>query len=202
MKLRTILLGAAASAVLAPAAFAERGTDGQVNIIYWQAPSTMNPYLSSGTTDVEASSLVLEGLAGFNEKGEVIPKLAAEIPSVENGGISEDLKSITWKLQEGLKWSDGTPVTSADAAFTASYCINPDVGCAQAARYEGIDNIETPDELTIKINFKEPRPNPFTAFTGAAVSTISAGIATGAGVGVTSIGAAARFCRVAPCARP
>ena len=167
MKLRTILLGAAASAVLAPAAFAERGTDGQVNIIYWQAPSTMNPYLSSGTKDVEASSLVLEGLAGFNEKGEVIPKLAAEIPSVENGGISEDLKSITWKLQEGLKWSDGTPVTSADAAFTASYCINPDVGCAQAARYEGIDNIETPDELTIKINFKEPRPNPFTAFTGA-----------------------------------
>ena len=98
MKLRTILLGAAATAVMAPAAFAERGTDGQVNIIYWQAPSTMNPYLSSGTKDVEASSLVLEGLAGFNEKGEVITKLAAEIPSVENGGISEDLKSITWKL--------------------------------------------------------------------------------------------------------
>ncbi|TRW97382.1 peptide ABC transporter substrate-binding protein [Paracoccus sp. M683] len=167
MKLKTILLGAAATAVMAPAAFAERGADGHVNIIYWQAPSTMNPYLSSGTKDVEASSLVLEGLAGFNEKGEVIPKLAAEIPSLENGGISEDLKSITWKLQEGLKWSDGTPVTSADAAFTASYCINPDVGCAQAARYEGIDNIETPDELTVKINFKEPRPNPFTAFTGA-----------------------------------
>ncbi|MFV0301482.1 MAG: peptide ABC transporter substrate-binding protein [Paracoccus sp. (in: a-proteobacteria)] len=167
MKLGTILLGAAATAALAPAALAERGTDGQVNIIYWQAPSTMNPYLSSGTKDVEASSLVLEGLAGFDEKGAVIPKLAAEIPSLENGGISEDLKSITWKLQEGLKWSDGTPVTSADAAFTASYCINPDVGCAQAARYEGIDNIETPDELTIKINFKEPRPNPFTAFTGA-----------------------------------
>lgn len=167
MKLGTILLGAAATAALASAALAERGTDGQVNIIYWQAPSTMNPYLSSGTKDVEASSLVLEGLAGFDEKGAVIPKLAAEIPSLENGGISEDLKSITWKLQEGLKWSDGTPVTSADAAFTASYCINPDVGCAQAARYEGIDNIETPDELTIKINFKEPRPNPFTAFTGA-----------------------------------
>ena len=167
MRFKTLLLGAAATAVMAPAAMAERGTDGQVNIIYWQAPSTMNPYLSAGTKDVEASSLVLEGLAGFTEKGEVIPKLAAEIPSVENGGISEDLKSITWKLQEGLKWSDGTPVTSADAKFTADYCMHPEGGCAQEARYEGIESVETPDDLTIKVNFKEPRPNPFTAFTGA-----------------------------------
>ncbi|AUH32927.1 peptide ABC transporter substrate-binding protein [Paracoccus tegillarcae] len=167
MKLRTILLGAAATAVMAPAAFAERGADGQVNIIYWQAPSTMNPYLSSGTKDVEAASLVLEGLAGFNEKGEVIPKLAAEIPSLENGGISEDLKTVTWKIQEGLTWSDGTPVTSADAKFTADYCLHPEGGCAQAARYEGIASIDTPDDLTVVINFTEARPNPFTAFTGA-----------------------------------
>ena len=167
MRLKTLLLGAAATFALAPAAMAERGADGQVNIIYWQAPSTMNPYLSSGTKDVEASSLVLEPLAGFNEKGEVIAKLAAEIPSMENGGISEDMKSITWKLQEGLKWSDGTPVTSADAKFTVDYCLHPEGGCAQAARYEGIESVETPDDLTVKINFKEPRPNPFTAFTGA-----------------------------------
>lgn len=167
MKLRTLLMGAAATMALAPAALAERGADGQVNIIYWQAPSTMNPYLSSGTKDVEASSLVLEGLAGFTETGEVMPRLAAEIPSIENGGISEDLKTVTWKLKEGLKWSDGSPVTSADAKFTAEYCLHPEGGCAQAARYEGIASIDTPDELTLVINFAEPRPNPFTAFTGA-----------------------------------
>ncbi|SNT76574.1 peptide ABC transporter substrate-binding protein [Paracoccus seriniphilus] len=167
MKLRTLLLGAAASMALAPAAMAERGSDGELKIIYWQAPSTMNPYLSSGTKDVEASSLVLEGLAGFNEKGEVIPRLAAEIPSLENGGISEDLKTVTWKIKEGVTWSDGTPVTSADAKFTAEYCLHPEGGCAQAARYEGIASIDTPDERTVVINFTEPRPNPFTAFTGA-----------------------------------
>ncbi|WP_372801576.1 peptide ABC transporter substrate-binding protein [Paracoccus seriniphilus] len=167
MKLRTLLLGAAASMALAPAAMAERGSDGELKIIYWQAPSTMNPYLSSGTKDVEASSLVLEGLAGFNEKGEVIPRLAAEIPSLENGGISEDLKTVTWKIKEGVTWSDGTPVTSADAKFTAEYCLHPEGGCAQAARYEGIESIDTPDERTVVINFTEPRPNPFTAFTGA-----------------------------------
>jgi peptide/nickel transport system substrate-binding protein len=66
MHFRSILLGAAASALCASAAFAERGSDGQVNILYWQAVSIMTPYLSNGTKDVEAASLVLEPLARFD----------------------------------------------------------------------------------------------------------------------------------------
>ncbi|PTV96316.1 peptide/nickel transport system substrate-binding protein [Rhodobacter aestuarii] len=167
MKLKTALLGAAASLILAPAAFAERGTDGEVRILYAQAVSTMNAYLSSGTKDVEVGSLVLEPLAGFNEKGEVIPRLVTEIPSLENGGISEDLKSITWKIIPGLKWSDGTPFTAHDAVFTANYCMDPAGGCAQLARYEGVDKVEALDDLTVKVSFHEPKPNPFMAFVGA-----------------------------------
>jgi peptide/nickel transport system substrate-binding protein len=159
-------MGAAAVLAFAPAAFAERGADGNVNVLYWQAPSTLNPYLSSGTKDVETASLVLEGLAGFDEKGVVFPRLAESIPTVENGGITEDLTQITWKLKPGLLWSDGTPVTSADAKFTYEYCTHPEGGCAQAARYEGIASIETPDELTIVIKFAGPKPNPYTAFVG------------------------------------
>ncbi|EEW26454.1 peptide ABC transporter substrate-binding protein [Rhodobacter ferrooxidans] len=167
MKLKTALLGAAAAFAMAPAAFAERGADGQLNIIYWQAPSILNPYLSSGTKDVESASMVLEPLAGFNEKGEVIPRLVTEVPTVENGGVSADLTSITWKLTPGLLWSDGTPVTSADAVFTWQYCTHPEGGCAQAARYEGVTSVEAPDDLTIKVNFAAPKPNPYQAFVGA-----------------------------------
>jgi peptide/nickel transport system substrate-binding protein len=166
MKLRTALMGAAAVLAFAPAAFAERGADGNVNVLYWQAPSTLNPYLSSGTKDVETASLVVEGLAGFDEKGVVFPRLAESIPTVENGGITADLTQITWKLKPGLLWSDGTPVTSADAKFTYEYCTHPEGGCAQAARYEGIASIETPDDLTIVIKFAAPKPNPYTAFVG------------------------------------
>ena len=166
MKLKTALLGAACAVAFAPAAFAERGADGNVNVLYWQAPSTLNPYLSSGTKDVETGSLIREGLAGFNEKGEVIARLAESVPTVENGGVAADLTSITWKLQPGLLWSDGTPVTSADAKFTWEYCTHPEGGCAQAARYEGITAIDTPDELTIVITFSGPKPNPYTAFVG------------------------------------
>lgn len=166
MTLRTALLGAVATLAIAPAAFAERGADGNVNVLYWQAPSIMNPYLSSGTKDVEASSLVLEGLGGFNEKGEVITRLAVEVPTVANGGISEDLTTITWKLQPGLLWSDGTPVTAADAVFTWQYCTDPAGGCAQASRYEGITAVEAVDDTTIKITFAAPKPNPYQAFVG------------------------------------
>ncbi len=166
MKIKTILLGAAATLAFAPTAFAQRGADGQVNLLYWQAPSTLNPYLSSGNKDVHAASVVLEPLISFNADGEMVPRLAAELPTLDNGGISEDLKTVTWKLKEGLKWSDGSPMTSADVKFTADYCMHPEGGCAQAARFEGIESIETPDELTVVIHFTDPRPNPFTAFSG------------------------------------
>jgi peptide/nickel transport system substrate-binding protein len=56
MKLKTILLGAVAALAFWPmaVAMAERGSDGEVKIIYWQAPSILNPFLSGGTKDVES----------------------------------------------------------------------------------------------------------------------------------------------------
>jgi peptide/nickel transport system substrate-binding protein len=166
MKLKSALLGAAAAFVMAPAAMAERGADGHVNIIYWQAPSILNPFLSGGTKDVESSSIILEPLARYNEVGELVPYLAEEIPTLANGGISADTTSITWKLKEGLLWSDGTPVTAADAVFTWQYCTHPEGGCAQLSKYEGVTNVEALDDRTIKVTFGAPRPNPYGPLVG------------------------------------
>jgi peptide/nickel transport system substrate-binding protein len=174
MKLKTALLGAATGLVLAPAAWADRGSDGHLSIIYWQAPSILNPYLSGGTKDTESSSLVIEPLARYDQDGNLVPYLAADIPTLGNGGVSEDLTTITWKLKDGLLWSDGTPVTSADVVFSAAYCMNPDMGCAQLSRFEGVDKVEAVDELTVKITFKEPKPNPYLPFTGNQAPVIQA----------------------------
>ena len=174
MRFKTALLGAAAAFALAPAAYADRGSDGHVNVLYWQAPSIMNPYLSGGTKDLEAASLVLEPLAGFDEKGAIFARLAADVPTVANGGVSADLTMITWKLKPDLKWSDGTPVTSADVKFSYDYCKAPDGGCAQASKYEGIKSVDTPDAATIVITFLAPKPNPYLAFVGATAPIIQA----------------------------
>ncbi len=178
MKLRTALMGAAAMMVAAPA-FAdghegERGRDGQLNIIYWQAPSTLNPYLSGGTKEVESASLVLESLGRFDNNGELLPWLAAEIPTVENGGVAEDLTSITWTLKEGVMWSDGTPLTAADAVFTWQYCTDPAGGCAQASYFDGVEQVEAVDDRTIKITFNAPKPFPYTALVGSESPIIQA----------------------------
>ncbi len=166
MKLKTALLGALACASFSTTAFAERGSDGNVSIIYWQAPSILNPFLSGGTKDVEASSLIIEPLARYNQDGEMVPFLAAEIPTVENGGVSADLTSITWKISPGLKWSDGSDFTANDVKFTADYCMHPEGGCAQLTKFNGVTNIDVVDDLTLTVTFDKPTPFPYGPFVG------------------------------------
>jgi peptide/nickel transport system substrate-binding protein len=159
--------GAAALALLAPAAQAERGSDGQINIIYWQAVSIMNPFLSGGTKDVEGSSLVIEPLARYDEKGDMVPWLVDEIPTVENGGVSEDLTTVTWKLKPGIKWSDGSDFTAEDVVFTAAYCMDPSGGCQQLANFTDVEKVEAVDPQTVKVTFSVPKPFPYGPFVGA-----------------------------------
>ena len=171
MKIKTALLGAVATAVLAPMAFAdghmgERGRDGEVKIIYWQAVSILNPYLSGGTKDIEAASLVLEPLARYDETGAMVPYLATEIPTVGNGGVSDDLTSITWSIKPDVMWSDGTDVTANDVVFTWQYCTAEGGGCAQGAKFGNVANVEALDDKTVKVTFTGPAPNPYQAFVG------------------------------------
>ena len=163
---KTLLMGAAASVAIASSVAAERGSDGNVSIIYWQAPSILNPFLSGGTKDVESASLIIEPLARYNEVGEMVPYLAAEIPTVDNGGVSADLTSITWKIAPGIKWSDGSAFTAHDVKFTADYCMHPEGGCAQLTKFSGVSSVEAVDDMTVKVTFENPMPFPYGPFVG------------------------------------
>ena len=170
MKLRTALMCAAAAFVpvlaSAEAHEGERGRDGEVRIIYWQAVSILNPYLSGGTKDIEAASLVLEPMARYNQNGEMVPYIATEIPTVENGGVSEDLTQITWTIKPDITWSDGSSVTAADVVFTWQYCTAEGGGCAQGAKFDNVANVEAVDDKTVTVTFDAPAPNPYLAFVG------------------------------------
>ncbi|MEO0912676.1 MAG: peptide ABC transporter substrate-binding protein [Pseudomonadota bacterium] len=166
MTFAKLLTGVAVLSLSAGAALAERASDGQVNIIYWQAPSLLNPYLSGGTKELEAASLVIEPLARYDDTGTMVPYLVDEIPTVDNGGVSEDLTTITWKISDGIVWSDGTPLTAEDAVFTWQYCTDPNGGCAQASNFTDVENVEAVDAQTIKITFGVPKPFPYGPFVG------------------------------------
>lgn len=174
MTMKAILMGAACAFAIAPAAMAERGSDGHLNIIYWQAPSTMNNYLSGGTKEMDAASMVLEPLARYDETGAIVPWLVDEVPTVANGGVSADLKTITWKLTEGITWSDGTALTSADVKFSWEYCTDPDGGCANSNYYEDVVSVDTPDALTAVVTFGVAKPFPYGPFVGGNTNIIQA----------------------------
>jgi peptide/nickel transport system substrate-binding protein len=148
-----------------PQATTQQNSD-VLRLLYWQAPTILNPHLSTGFKDAEASRITLEPLATFDKTGKLIPFLAAEIPTVENGGVAKDGKSVTWKLKQGIKWSDGKPFTAADVAFTYKYITNPKVGATTAGTYENVKNIEVIDDYTVRLNFKKVTPAWFIVFVG------------------------------------
>jgi peptide/nickel transport system substrate-binding protein len=121
-------------------AAATRGQGGTLSLLFFQAPTTANPHLSSGSKDLCASRIAYEPLASFNKDGDLVAFLAAEIPSLENGGVSQDGTSVTWKLREDVKWADEEPFTAADVVFTYEYIINPDVKSSSTGAYADVES--------------------------------------------------------------
>ena len=144
-----------------------------LTILYWQAPTLPGPYLSPGNKDEDAGAITLEPLAKHDPEGNLIPSLAAVIPTIENGRVDENLTSITWKLKEGLKWSDGSDMTAHDVAFTWRYCSDEATGCTANAAFTGISMVKALDNLTVRIGFDVPTPYPYAAFVGTDTPIIS-----------------------------
>ena len=168
-------------AIMAFAAFAvagcassESGGDEKVlTLRYWQAPSTPLPYLSGGDKDMDAGAIALEPLAGYAPDGSLVPRLAEDVPTLENGGVSPDLTSVTWRLRDGLRWSDGSPLTAHDVVFTWRYCVSPESDCAQRHRFDGVASVTALDDRTATVAFDAPTPYPYSAFVSAWTPIIS-----------------------------
>lgn len=139
-----------------------------LKMIYWQAPTILNPHLSTGFKDSEASRITLEPLATFNPEGKLIAVLALIIPTEENGGVAQDGLSVTWKLRQDVKWSDGEKFTADDVVFTYQFITNPKVGSVNSADYGVVKNVEALDEYTVKVTFKEITPAWYSIFVGGA----------------------------------
>ena len=144
-----------------------------LTLLYWQAPTLPGPYLSAGFKDRDAGAVTLEPLAVYDPDGNIVPALAASVPTLENGGVAPDLTAITWTLREGLQWSDGSPMTADDVVFTWRYCTDPGSGCTAAGVFEGIASVEALDALTVEITFDAPAPYPYNAFVGTGTPVIS-----------------------------
>lgn len=161
-----IVTGCQSPSVSPPPQQASSENSPTLKLLSWQAPTILNPHLSTGFKDAEASRITLEPLATFDKNGQLVPFLAQEIPSLANGGLGKDGKSVTWKLKKGIKWSDGQPFTAKDVVFTYQFITNPKVGSTSAGSYEAVKQVEALDDHTVKISFKTATPAWFLPFVG------------------------------------
>ncbi len=137
-----------------------------LRILHPEAPTMLNPHLSLAGKDAEASRITYEPLASVDKNNNLIPFLAVEIPSQENGGVAADGKSVTWKLRQDVKWSDGEPFTADDVLFTYQFISNPQVEARTDNFYDIVESVQVIDPYTVKINFKDKTPGWDLVFVG------------------------------------
>jgi peptide/nickel transport system substrate-binding protein len=135
-----------------------RGGGGPLRTLFWQAPTLLNPHFANGTKDQEACRIFYEPLAGFDADGNVVPILAAEAPSLDNGGVARDGRSVTWRLKKDVTWHDGKPFTADDVVFNWEYAADPATAAWTLATYRDIDRVDRLDSHTVKVVFKRPTP--------------------------------------------
>src|SRR6266581_6226304 len=113
-----------------------RGGGGQLRILWWQAPTLLNPHFATGTKDQDASRIFYEPLCSFDPDGNLVPILAQEVPSLQNGGLSKDGMNVTWKIKQGVTWHDGKPFTADDVIFTWEYAADTATAATTVGSYE------------------------------------------------------------------
>ena len=144
----------------------KRGGGGQLKVLWWQAPTLLNPHFATGTKDQDGSRIFYEPLASFDPEGNLFAVLAAEVPSVQNGGVSKDGRSVTWKLKKGVTWHDGKPFTAADVVFNWEFVKDPKTAARTIGAYTDIEKIDVLDSHTVRLVFKKPVPFWANAFCG------------------------------------
>jgi len=157
--------GVAMAATAFPYKPTKAGGGGALKLLYWQAVTLLNPHFAIGTKDQEGCRIFYEPLAGWDREGNLVPVLAAEIPSKENGGLTEDGLSVIWKLKQGVKWHDGAPFTADDVVFNWEYARMPETAAVSIGSYKDV-KVEKIDDFTIRAIFAKPSPFWADAFVG------------------------------------
>ena len=159
---RTRSLAAALLAALAlsiPIAHAQTAT-----VVVPQEPGSLLPHFDLLSIAHEAQNLVFQRLFVIGPDGDYLPELAAEVPTLENGGLSADGTTYTVRLRPEARWHDGTPVTAADVIYTWQVITDPDLPIPTRTVWQDIETIEAVDDHTLVVTF----PGPNVTFLGAA----------------------------------
>lgn len=171
--MKAALAGALVLALLAPFAQPAGGAgERELRVALTQEPGTLSPVTATLAIESDITQFLFDGLTRYDEKGNQIPDLAVRVPTLENGDISRDGRTITYHLVHNARWQDGVPLTSANVAFTLSALMNPKNNVTNLDPYDEIARIDTPDPYTARLVLKRPWAPAINAFSNRIVGAI------------------------------
>lgn len=118
--------------------------------------NSFDPIIAQLYAENYVQEAIFSGLVKYDAAGDLIPDLATEVPTPENGGISKDGKSITYHLRPTARWQDGVPVTAADVQFTYRLIMDPKSDSPVQSTYARIERIDAPDPHTVILRLRAP----------------------------------------------
>jgi len=142
-----------------PAGVRGPGSGSTVHFDISADPATLNPLFArsdAGNVDQQLAHLMFEPFFDLDSRGRRVPELLTTIPSVGNGGISRDARTILYRLRPEVRWSDGVPVTSHDVLFTLRAILDRENPVRSREGYELIDRAEALDDHTVRFHLKHP----------------------------------------------
>lgn len=128
---------------------------GVLRVALQQEPKALDPLLNSNTTDGFINFLMYLPLLAADDKGNPVPILATSVPSTENGGISKDGLTVTYRLRNDVKWTDGVPVTAKDVKFSWQAIMNSANNVVSRHGYDYVKSVDTPDDYTVVVHLKQ-----------------------------------------------
>src|SRR5262249_49090192 len=129
-----------------------------LRLLYWQAPTILNPHLATGVKDGHAARIFYEQLANFDRDGNLVPILAADIPSLQNGGVAANGLSATWNLKKGVTWHDGRPLTAGDVFSRGEYGAARAPAAISQGVFRELERVEKLTDHAVRFVFKKPTP--------------------------------------------
>ncbi len=121
-----------------------------------QEPVSLNPLFLQGTIGYAISELGYTYLTNYDSHGNVVPNVAAIVPSLANGGISSDGERIIYRLHHNVSWQDGAPLNSRDVVFTYRAIMNPFNAVPSRYGYDRIASVETQGPYAVVVKLKRP----------------------------------------------
>lgn len=126
-----------------------------LRVVSGNVPRTLNPLFATQTVEASIARLTTDILVSADPHGNFVPRLARDVPTRANGGISADGLIVTYHLRPGVRWQDGAAFTSRDVKFTYDAIMNPNNDVISRHGYDIIRSVETPDPLTVVFRLKE-----------------------------------------------